>query len=226
MLVADPEDEGLVERARFLNEKLFLTYDCLLGRIDGRHPLVGYLQAHGMTDAELDWHQRQRGSFDYMGVNFYPHLSVHELYRGKSTSIFGSHQGDIAQRGLWVRADRYEELMRIYWRRYGIPIVHTESSSVGEPAVLIDWLEDSLAAVKRLRAEGVRLEGYTWWPLFDLIDWEYRNGAGPAEDYLRRMGLWQLEMGIDGTFQRVSTEAVERFKAAVAGFDPGPVDNA
>lgn len=226
MLVADPDDAALVERANFINEKLFLAYDALLGKLDDRHPLVPYLQAHGMTDAELDWHRANRGSFDYMGVNFYPHLSVHELYRGEpatSGTSFGSHADGIAQRGLWVRADRYQQVVRTYWQRYGIPIVHTESSSLGPPEVQIDWLEDSLSAVSALRAEGVRLEGYTWWPLFDLIDWEYRNGARPPEDYLRAMGLWRLEMGFDGEFRRVETATAARFREAVARFDPGPV---
>lgn len=77
--------------------------------------------------------------------------------------------------------------------------------------------------MRELRAEGVRLEGYTWWPLYDLIDWEYRYGAMPVEHYVRRMGLYRLEMQFDGTFARVKTEAAERFKHLVATFDPGPI---
>jgi beta-glucosidase len=228
MLPADPQDEELVKRANFINEKLFLTYDALLGKIDSQHKLVPYLQSHGMTDAELDWHQANRGTFDFMGVNFYPHLSVHELYRdhkvaGPPGISFGTQEGDIAQRSVWVRADRYKQVVRTYWERYGIPLIHTESSSLGTPEVLIDWMEDSLQAVKELRQEGVRLEGYTWWPLYDLIDWEYRNGSKPVEDYVCPMGLWKLEMGFDGEFRRVPTAAAGRFKDFIAHFDPGPV---
>lgn len=227
-LAADPTDEALVERVEFLDNKLFLTYDALLGRIDDRHPLVNYLQAHGMTDAELDWHRTHRGSFDYMGVNFYPHLSVHELFRepprrGPIGTAPISHNLEYGDRALWSRADRYKEVMRRYWERYHLPIIHTESSSLGPPDVLMDWLEDSLAAVRELRAEGVALEGYTWWPLYDLIDWQYRYGGGPREDYVCRMGLWQLEMGFDGIFDRVPTPLVERFKHHVKTFNPGPV---
>lgn len=234
MLAHDPTDEGLVQRAHFINEKLFLTYDALLGRIDDRHELVPYLQANGLPDADLAWFRANPGTFDAMGVNFYPHLSVHELYRVADpahpapnalggTVSFGTHARGIAQRGVWSGADRYEEVMRRYWERYGLPIVHTESSSTGAPAVQIAWLDESLAAVKRLRASGVRLEGYTWWPLFDLIDWEYRNGTRDVEHYVVPMGLWTLEMGFDRVFRRVRTEAAERFKEAIASFDPGPV---
>lgn len=227
MLTADPADEGLAQRADFINEKLFLTYDLLLGRIDGSHPLAAYLASHGMTDAELEWHRANPGTFDFMGVNYYPHLSVHELYRDASGSphfgtSFGTHDGDIRQRGLPGDIEHYKRVVRTYWERYGIPIIHTESSAWDNDAN-VAWMDASLNAVRELRAEGVRLEGYTWWPMVDLIDWEYRNGSQPVEHYVRRMGLWALEMGFDGTFDRVETEAAARFRHHVATFDPGPI---
>ena len=99
MLVNAPDDQGLVERAAFINEQLFSSYDALLGKIDGRHKLMGYLQEHGVTDAELDWHQANRGSFDYMGVNFYPHPGCRAL-QGLCGKL-GSGPGQRVIRPFW-----------------------------------------------------------------------------------------------------------------------------
>ena len=71
------------------------------------------------------------------------------------------------------------------------------------------WLDDSVAAVRRLRAEGVPLVGYTWWPLFALVTWAYRQGTHPPPYYLKQMGLWDLAENLD----RVPTALVERFRA-------------
>ena len=34
--------------------------------------------------------------------------------------------------------------------------------------------------------------GYTWFPLFTMIDWRYRFGRGPVTDYRIELGLYQL----------------------------------
>ena len=76
------------------------------------------------------------------------------------------------------------------------------------------WLEDSLGLVHRLRSEGLPLVGYTWWPLFSLIDWAYREGEGPPEDYLWHMGMYDLEPDPGGGFIRIETPLARAFRAA------------
>jgi hypothetical protein len=76
------------------------------------------------------------------------------------------------------------------------------------------WLEDSLGLVTRLRSEGLPLVGYTWWPLFSLLDWAYREGEEPAEEYLWRMGMYDLEPDGKGNFRRIATPVVWAFRAA------------
>jgi hypothetical protein len=64
--------------------------------------------------------------------------------------------------------------------------------------------------------------GYTWWPLFALVTWAYRQGARAPEFYLKQMGLWDLDRGL----RRVRTPLVDHFRAfaerggeAFAGLD-------
>ena len=76
------------------------------------------------------------------------------------------------------------------------------------------WLENSLGPVRSLRSEGLPLVGSTWWPVFSLLDWAYREGEGPAEDYLWHMGIYDLEPAGGGGFLRIETPVVRAFRTA------------
>jgi len=81
------------------------------------------------------------------------------------------------------------------------------------------WLDGSVAAVRRLRARGVPIVGYTWWPMFGLVGWAYRQRGGPLADYVVQMGLWDLI--VEGTARRREpTPLVDAYRTlAVAGVD-------
>ena len=76
------------------------------------------------------------------------------------------------------------------------------------------WLEDSLGVVHLLRSEDLQLVGYTWWPLFSLLDWAYREGEMPPVDYVWHMGMYDLEPDGRGGFTRNETPVVGAFRAA------------
>ena len=67
----------------------------------------------------------------------------------------------------------------------------------------------------RLRATGVPVLGYTWFPLFTMIDWRYRYGRRPVEDYRLDLGLYTLAP--EGSERRWKpTPLVEQFRRYVA----------
>jgi hypothetical protein len=74
-----------------------------------------------------------------------------------------------------------------------------------------------VACVRGLRAHGVDVVGYTWWSLFDMVEWTYRHGTGPAEDYLLAMGLWDLVPDSAGVLHRVRTPVADRFRYHATG---------
>jgi beta-glucosidase len=74
------------------------------------------------------------------------------------------------------------------------------------------WLEDSLGVVHLLRSEGLPLVGYTWWPLFSLLDWAYREGEMSPEDYVWHMGMYDLESDGRGGFIRTETPVAGAFR--------------
>jgi beta-glucosidase len=84
----------------------------------------------------------------------------------------------------------------------------SETASVGTVQRRRDWLDASVAAVRRLREQGIPLVGYTWWPLFALVTWSYRQGTRPAACYLKQMGLWDL----DEQLNRIPTPLVAHYR--------------
>jgi hypothetical protein len=56
--------------------------------------------------------------------------------------------------------------------------------------------------------------GYTWFPLFTMIDWRYRFGRGPLEEYRLELGLYTLN-GPQGARWN-PTPLVEQFRGYVS----------
>jgi beta-glucosidase len=195
-----PEHAG---RIRFLRERTWLIYDLLFGRVGEDHPLFCYLEDNGFSDQDFAFYQEYPTKPDILGINYYPHLTTTELLP------------DGGRRNVWSGTEGVEELIRGFHGRYGKPIFWTETSLSGSVEDRLLWLEDSLELVQRLRSEGLPLVGYTWWPLFSLVDWGYREGEKPAENYLWHMGMYDLEPDGEGGFLRIETPVVQAFRTAV-----------
>lgn len=125
---------------------------------------------------------------------------------------YGARVAQTARRGLrwrmpYASAEIVEKLGMMYWEKYHAPLFISETASVGSVGRRSAWLEESVAAVRRLRARGVPMVGYTWWPLFALVKWAYRQGTRPAACYLKQMGLWDL----DAELRRWPTSLVDQF---------------
>jgi beta-glucosidase/6-phospho-beta-glucosidase/beta-galactosidase len=115
----------------------------------------------------------------------------------------------------YASADIIDRLAAMYWNRYHRPIFVSETASEGSLARRSAWLEESIHAVSRVRARGIPLVGYTWWPLFALITWGYREGEKPPDFYLKQMGLWDLKPTEHG-LERIETPLVDRYRELIA----------
>jgi beta-glucosidase len=200
------DDPALADEVGRRQELVFLALDLITGRVQHGHALYNWIVATGVPAAELDWFQGRALDLDLVGINLYPMFSEKLLIR--------------TPRGLRIRmryasAQIIDRLADLYWHRYRRPLFISETASVGSVRRRAAWLDDSVAAVRRVRARGIPLIGYTWWPLFSLVTWAYREGKKPAADYLMRMGLWDLHPSPNG-LERVPTPLVHRFQQLVA----------
>ena len=189
-----PFDLELVSRRRFL------VLDLLTGRVDDGHELAGYLTGHGVGDEDLAWFRERAVVPDVIGVNYYPGFTTSRFEPGSAEPI----PVEAGTAGL-------EEVLRDFQGRYGRPVFLTETSRAGTVEERRAWLHDSLGLVGRLRQQGFPLVGYTWWPLFALVDWKYRETTDPVERWLLPMGLLELEPDGAGVLRRVPTGLVAEF---------------
>ncbi len=191
--------------ARRRQELVFLALDLVSGRMRPDHPLHDWLLAQGARPGELEWFSGHAVALDLVGINLYPLFSQKTLAR--------SPRG-LRTRMRYASAEIVELLAEMYWARYRRPLFISETASLGPRRR--EWLEESVSAVRRVRAGGVPLVGYTWWPLFGLVTWGYREGTRPKERYLRQMGLFDLQRGRDG-LEPVATPLVGRYRELVEG---------
>jgi beta-glucosidase/6-phospho-beta-glucosidase/beta-galactosidase len=195
---ADPSLQGEVAHRQ---EIVFLALDLISGRVDAAHPLLEWLQNQGLSDADLAWFHERAVDLDVIGINLYPLFSRKVLSR--------SARGQ-RQRMPYAGADIVERLAEMYATRYGRPVIISETASAGPVERRRTWLDDSVAAVRATRARGIPLVGYTWWPLFALVTWGYRQGTLPPERYLVQMGLWDCA---GPELERVATPLVDAYRA-------------
>lgn len=162
----------------------YLCYDLISGRLNHDHRLFSWLVRNGAHPDALDELAVNKIDLDVLGLNFYPQWSTKQL--------FIDDRGKLAFREVEPEGDGFAELIRKYHDRYQVPVMITETSAVGSDEVRERWLESSVSMIKTLRGEGVPVIGYTWFPLFTMIDWRYRFAQEPLEDFYLELGLYRL----------------------------------
>jgi beta-glucosidase/6-phospho-beta-glucosidase/beta-galactosidase len=200
-------DAELAGEVGLRQEIVFLALDLVSGRVDAEHPLHGWLLKHGAREKDLDWFQEHAVTLEIVGINLYPMFSKKILARSRN---------GLRIRMPYAGAEIIERLSELYWQRYHAPIFISETASVGSVKRRRAWLESSIEAVKKVRARGIPLVGYTWWPLFALVTWAYRQGANEPSYYLKQMGLWNLAADEQNELRRVPTPLVGAVQEIVA----------
>lgn len=204
-------DESRAAEIEHLRHQVWLVEDLVTGRVGDGHPLTVFLQRNGASDADLDRFGRDAVQPDVVGVNYYPRHSTELL-------LDGQHHGGGFADPRPVRDDGtagLEELLRQAAERYGVPVALTETCVTGTVQERAEWMDASLASIHALRAEGVDVVAYTWWPLFDMYEWTWRHSDNPRTDHQLSMGLYRLEETPRG-LARVETELVDRFRRHAA----------
>lgn len=224
------EEPALRERLELDMARELAMFDLVSGHVGRTHPLGPYLMANGLHRADLEWFEDRAIDLDVVGLNYYPFMSVWRRWTAKD--------GETHQEPVWGGGEYLSRIVRDYHQRYHRPIVITECSfneraargrafatppyaSISEPdSTRRLWLEEALTTIQAIRSEGLPLAGFVWWPLFDLINWEYRQGADPVERYLEPMGLVALRMDEEGVFRREPLPISDRMREIIHAGDP------
>lgn len=206
----DTDDPAFEAEAQRRQEIVFLALDLVSGRIDEHHSLWSWLLKNEARESDLTYFLDNAVALPVIGMNLYPMFTQKKLLRDAG--------GRFRIRMPYAdAADLITRLGRLYYKRYGVPLMISETASIGSLRRRLDWLDRSVTATRQLRTEGVPLVGYTWWPMFSLVTWAYRQGRRPVTDHLAAMGLWDIVPDEADPLRRVRTSAVEVYQNLVAG---------
>jgi len=196
-------DQALQPEVHRRQEIVFLALDLVSGKVNEDHSLWQWLLKNGAQEEQLNWFLENAIDLSIIGINLYPMFSRKVM----SNSGYG-----LRTRMPYSPNDIVYRLGKMYFERYRVPIFISETASEGSIKRRKEWLDNSVLEVKKLREDGVPLVGYTWWPMFALVTWAYRQGLNPPAYYLKQMGFWDL----DAHLNRVPTPLLQDFKELVA----------
>ncbi len=160
--------------ARFCNERRWLSWDLLTGKVDENHPQWWQVQRNGAED-RVRLINADPCPPDVIGVN---HYVTSERFLDQRTDRYpGERVGaegfvDItAARVLRPEPVGFDGLLRQTWERYGLPIAVTECHLGCTREEQLRWFAETWTIAERLRTDGVDLRAVTAWALLGSVDW-------------------------------------------------------
>ncbi|MFN2431586.1 MAG: family 1 glycosylhydrolase [Gemmatimonadota bacterium] len=181
---------GLRYQAEFENERRWLTFDLLCGRVTPEHPLAQWLRWVGVEERDVAWFLEAPCAPDLLGLN---HYVTSERFLDERLGRYpaDSHGGNDRQRYADVEAVRVRvegsegplTLLREAWERYRLPLAVTEAHLGCTREEQMRWLAELWDAAQSLRAEGADVRAVTAWSLLGAFDWAslVTSGGGSYE---------------------------------------------
>ena len=164
--------------ASFYNERRWLSWDLLCGKVDQQHPLWAYLADTGISVDELLWCHKNPCSPDIVGLNYYPTSERwldHRVgrYPARYISTYnGVRHADIeTARCLATPTPGIGPLLTEVWERYGLPIAVTEVHTDACREDQMRWLLEIWEATGQAQANGADIRAVTVWALLGSFDW-------------------------------------------------------
>jgi dTDP-4-dehydrorhamnose reductase len=189
--------EPLQADADFQNERRWVGWDLLFGRVSHEHPLFNRIARFGLGE-RLQRISDDPCPPDVLGINhylsserlmdhrveLYPHRSVADRRVAKVAGLPKVDVDAIRHRDEGVLG--LEALLQQAWDRYGQTIAVTECHHGGTREDQVRWFVDAWDSAERLREAGVDICAVTAWSLLGSYDWNrmvtcqvghYENGV-------------------------------------------------
>ncbi|MGE5561901.1 MAG: family 1 glycosylhydrolase [Bacillota bacterium] len=171
--------EPLQHQADHENERRWLTFDLLAGRVVPGHPFYRWLRNKAASEEELAELATGAATPDIIGFD---HYLTSERYLDHRVERFPGVQPGSNGRDTYVdvEAVRVAKLtrelgprlrLRETWERYRIPIAVTEVHHGCTRDEQVRWLHQVWTEAEAARGDGVDVRAVTLWALFGMVDW-------------------------------------------------------
>ncbi len=169
---------ALTYQADFENERRWLTFDLLCGRVQPGHPMHKYFRGLGIGNAELDWFLDNPCPPDLLGIDYYV---TSERFLDDNLASYppwthgrNGRESYVDTEAVRVCGDLTPDLVAILgeaWGRYHIPLAVTEAHLNCTPDEQVRWLWDIWQAAQAAQRAGADVRAVTAWSLFGAYDW-------------------------------------------------------
>lgn len=169
-------------QAAFENERRWLTFDLLAGRVDRRHPLWSYLCRWAPVRRQLDEvAENARDAALRPAIHGVNHYLTSERFLDEERRLYpaASHGGNGRHRYADVEAVRVlrdgtlgpQRIIEQACARYDTPVVVTEAHLACTREQQMCWLQEVWQAAGAARARGHDVRGVTAWAALGSFDW-------------------------------------------------------
>ncbi|NJO69149.1 MAG: family 1 glycosylhydrolase [Bacteroidetes bacterium] len=189
----------LASQANFENNRRWLTYDILTGRLNESHPLWSYFLNNGIKESELSFFLENTCIPYICGFNYYvtseryldEHLYIYpQRYRGGNEHV---RYADLeAVRSGKVIPTGFYGLLKEAWERYHLPLSLTEVHLGCTREEQLRWLYEAFCAARKLKSEGADFRAITAWSLLGSFDW---NSLLRVQNHTYESGVFDLRPG-------------------------------
>lgn len=185
-------------QAEFENERRWLSFDLLCGRVVSGHPMWDYLRWVGIPEKLLAFFVEHTCPPDIIGLDYY---ATSERFLDDDLSKYPPHTHGSNDKHRYADVEairvRLDEphgpkvLLNECWDRYNIPIAITEVHIHGTPEDQIRWFYSIWKACMELKQRNVDVRAVTAWAMFGSFGWskllmdnrgEYERGVFDIQD--------------------------------------------
>ena len=186
---------GLADQAAFDNERRWLAFDLLAGRVDEAHPMWDWLCGCGV-ERQLRQLLDEPCPPQIIGINAYvtserfldERLELHppHLHGGNGREAYVDIE-TVRVHGQLI--DGFAGRLREAHARYRLPLAITEVHMGCTREEQMRWLHQAWQAAVQARKEGVDVRAVTAWAAFGTVDW---NSLLTLETGHYEPGLWDI----------------------------------
>jgi beta-glucosidase len=220
----DPSIYGLVDkelppvpkddpgRGELLRAAAFYPASLAYGKVASGHPFADFLLGHGVSRTDVEWFGKNARNPDILGCNLYPGIQS-SSWEAEASGAKGPELEALVRAGArWV-SDAIIDSQTYF----DLPVFLTETSAGKTDEARVAYIQALHEMVRGLRDKKVPIVGLNWWPLFETIQWDYReNPDKPLTDFIYpggwNNGLYRIEAGPGGELKRVRTPAADTYK--------------
>lgn len=166
-------------QAEFENDRRWLTYDLLCGKIVPKTAMWDYFRWLGVDEQELDWFTHEQTCPDILGIN---HYLTSERFLDERLTRYprSTHGGNGRHAYADVEAVRVcsegiagpKAILKEVWERYRLPVAITEAHLGCTREEQLRWLKEVWDGAVALKQVGVDVRAVTAWSAFGAFDWD------------------------------------------------------